>query len=35
MVLSAWMAISAVSYPGATNLAFNRKEGSLEAVVVL
>lgn len=34
-VLSAWMAIGAVGNPGATNSAFNREEGFLEAVVVL
>jgi hypothetical protein len=35
VVLGAWMAIGAVGYPGATNLAFNSEEGSLEAEVVL
>ena len=35
VVLSTWMAVGAVGYPGATNLPFNREEGSLEAVVVL
>ena len=34
-VLRAWMAISAIGYPVATNSTFNREEGSLEVKVVL
>jgi len=35
VVLSAWMAIGAVGYPGATDLAFNSEEGPLETEVAL
>ena len=35
VVLSARVAVSAVCYPGATDLAFDGEEGALEAEVVL
>ena len=35
VILSTWMAIGAVGYPGATDFALNSEEGSLEPEIIL